>query len=109
MHLLGWDFLEKYHVGISFSQKGEIIIELDSSHQNNPPGELNDALTSFMCFISDRTRADSGNTDLLSLFNQLPLFCGQNLQLMLGKPMAQLQSELKSTPQNFFPELINTL
>ena len=26
-NLLGWDFLEKCHVGIFFSQKGEIILE----------------------------------------------------------------------------------
>ena len=39
---LSQDFLEKYHAGISFSQKGEIILEFDSSHQNSQLGELND-------------------------------------------------------------------
>ena len=29
--LLDQDFLEKYHAGISFSQKGEVILEYDSS------------------------------------------------------------------------------
>ena len=35
IHLLGQDISEKYYVGISFSQKGEIILAFESSHQNN--------------------------------------------------------------------------
>ena len=31
-------------------------------------------MTFFICFISDSTRADSENTDYLSLLNQLPPF-----------------------------------
>lgn len=34
IHLLVQDFLEKYHAGISFSQKGEIILEFDSNQSN---------------------------------------------------------------------------
>ena len=47
------------------SPKREIILELsrtiilDSSHQSRPPAELNDPTTSFICSISDGTRADS--------------------------------------------------
>ena len=48
IHLLGWDFLEKYHARISVSQKGEIILEIDSGHQSNAPDELNDPLASFI-------------------------------------------------------------
>ena len=70
IYLLG--FLENYHAGMSFSQKGKIILEFDSSHQSNQPSELNDPLTPFICSISDGTRADSGNTYHLSLLNQLP-------------------------------------
>ena len=32
IHLLGQDFLEKYCARISSSQKGEITLEIDSSH-----------------------------------------------------------------------------
>ena len=49
-----------------------MILEIDSGHQSNPPHELNDPLTSFICPISDGPRADSGNTDHLSLLSQLP-------------------------------------
>ena len=34
IHLLVQDFLETYHAGISFSQKGEIILEFDSNQSN---------------------------------------------------------------------------
>ena len=63
IHLLAWDFLQKYHTKISFSQKREIILEIDS-HQSNPSGELNDPLIyliAFICSKSDSTRADAGN------------------------------------------------
>ena len=43
-------------------QRGEMILEFDSSHQSNPPHELNDALTSFISSVSHSTRADSGST-----------------------------------------------
>ena len=71
-HLLGWDFLEKYHAGHSFFQKEEIILEFDSSHQNHQPGKLNDPFDSFICSVSDSSRVDFGNTDHLSLLNQPP-------------------------------------
>ena len=45
------------------SPKREIILELDSSHQSRPPAELNDPTTSFICSISDGTRADFRNTE----------------------------------------------
>lgn len=64
--------MEKYHARISFSQKGKISLEFDSSYQNGQPGELNDTLTSFICAAPDSTSVDSGNTDHLSLLNQLP-------------------------------------
>ena len=67
IHLLGQDFLKKYYAGI-FSKKEEIILEFDSSHQSNQSGELNDLLTLFICSVSD-SRADSGNTDNLSILN----------------------------------------
>lgn len=60
-------------MGIFFSQEGEIIPEFDSSYHSSQPGELNDPLTSLIRSVSDGTRADSGNTDHLSLLNQLPL------------------------------------
>ena len=50
--LLGWDFLEKYHAEISFSRKGEIILEFDSSQQNGQSGELNGSSTSLLCSSS---------------------------------------------------------
>ena len=51
----------------------EIVLEFDSSQQRNQSGELNNPLIYFISFISYSTRADSGNTDHLSLLNQLPL------------------------------------
>ena len=63
--------MENYHVGVSFSQKGEKPLEFDSSHQNGQPGELNDHLTPRISSVSNSTRAVSGNTNHLSLFNQL--------------------------------------
>ena len=39
-----------------------MILEIDSN-QHNPSDELNDPLTSFICFISDSTRDDSENID----------------------------------------------
>ena len=54
IHLLGQDFKEKDHARIFFSQKREIILEIDSSHQSIPPGELNDPLTSFIFPISEQ-------------------------------------------------------
>lgn len=40
VHLLVQDFLEKYHDRVSFSQKGESILEFDSSSKSNQTGEL---------------------------------------------------------------------
>ena len=51
VHLLDQDFLQKYHGRIYFSQKGEIILEIDSCHQSNRAGESNDPLTSFTCSL----------------------------------------------------------
>lgn len=45
----------------------EMILEFESSHQSKPPGGLNDLLTTFICSISDYTRTNSGNIDLLFL------------------------------------------
>lgn len=52
----------------NFSQKGEIILEFDSSRQSSTLSELNE----FTCSVSDGSRADSGSTDHLSLLNQRP-------------------------------------
>ena len=94
-HLLSQDFLEKYHARISFSQKKEIIVEFDSSHKSTQEGELKDPLTSFICSISDGTRADSGNTDHLSLLNQLPPFLWVKSPTYAGKihstPLIKIQ------------------
>lgn len=38
IHLTGWDFIEKDHVRISFSQQGEIILEFDSSREVTDQG-----------------------------------------------------------------------
>ena len=73
--------MEKYHARISFSQKGKIILEFD----NSPPGELNDPLTSFICSISDDTRAESGNTDHLSVLNQPLPFLWAKFPTDIGK------------------------
>lgn len=108
IHLLGRD-LEKYHAGISFSQKRETILEFDNSNQNSQPGELNDSLTSSICSISDGTRAESRDTDHLSLLIQHHPLHGQNLQLLLAESMMHLPSRFKYSPQNLSPELINTL
>lgn len=48
--------------GMSFSQKGKILFEIDSS-QSTPQHELNNNLTTFIFSISDSTKADSGNID----------------------------------------------
>lgn len=69
--LLAWFFLEKYYARTSFSQKGEIILQIDSNDQSNQPGELNDSLISFIFSVSVSTRVDSRNTDHFSL-NKIP-------------------------------------
>lgn len=79
VHLLGWDFLEKNHAGISFSQKGEIFLELDSSNQNSQPQELNDSSAPFICYISDGTVIESKDTSFVPIESATLLF-GQNLQ-----------------------------
>lgn len=62
-HLWSSNFFEKYPARISFSQKGETILEFDSS-QSNKLGELNDPL--FVLFLMITT-IDSGNRNPLSL------------------------------------------
>ena len=42
IQFLGQDFLEKYIDRMYFSQKGGIILEIDSSHGSKPPVDLND-------------------------------------------------------------------
>lgn len=54
VHLSVQDFKEKDHARISFSQKRGIILEIESSHQSIPPGELNDPVTSFTCSTSEQ-------------------------------------------------------
>lgn len=83
--LLGWVFLEKCHAGIAFFQKGKIILEFDNSHKINQPDELNEPSTSFICFITESTRVDSGNTGHLSLLNQLSLFLWEKFPTDIGK------------------------
>ena len=80
--------------------------ELDTTDQ---PHELNDPLTSFICSISDGTRPDSGNTDHLSLLNQLPLSLRAKPPTDVYKIHSISHQNLKQNPQNFFLELINTL
>ena len=72
-----------------------LILEIDSSHQSNQPGELNDPLTFFISSISDGTRADSGNTDHLSLLNQLPLSLWAKSPTDVGKIHSQLPAKFK--------------
>lgn len=80
---------------LAFFQKGEVILDFDSSHQSKQTGELKDISTSFIYFVSDGTRADSGNTNHLTLINHLPLPYGQNLQQILAKFTVQLPSRFK--------------
>lgn len=84
---------------LAFSQKGEVILDFDSSHQNKQTGELKDISTSFIYCISDGTRADSGNTNHLTLINHLPLPYGQNLQQILAKLRVHFPLKFKYTPQ----------
>ena len=67
IHFISQDFLEK-HARISYSQKGEIILGIDSNDQSNKPGNL---MTLFFGPVPDGARADSGNINHLSLLNQL--------------------------------------
>ena len=70
-HLLGQD-LEKYHAGISFSQKGETILEFDDNNQNNWSNELDiSSSTSFICTVSDNIKADAKDSSHFPLMNQL--------------------------------------
>ena len=89
--------------------KYSIILEFDSCHQSNQPGELNDTLTSFICFISDGTRADSGNTDHLTLLNQLPLSLWAKSPTDVGKIHSVSPIKIQTDPTNLSPELINIL
>ena len=84
---------------LAFSQKGEVILDFDSSHQSKQTGELKDISTSFIYFISDGTRADSGSTNHLTLINHLPLPYGQNLQQILAKLRVHFPLKFKYTPQ----------
>ena len=56
--------------------------ELDTTDQ---PHELNDPLTSFICSILDGTRADSENTDNLSLIKSGTTFLKGKISQDIGK------------------------
>ena len=73
-----------------FLPKGKIILEFDSSQ----PSELNDPLTSFLCSIPDKAKAEPGNTDQLSLRNQLP-------SLRAKSPTGKSQYTSHQNPVNF--------
>ena len=75
----------------------------------NQPSKLNDSLTFFICSVSDGTTPDSGNIDHLSLLNQLPLSLRAKPPTDVYKIHKVSHQNLKQNPQNFFPELINTL
>lgn len=71
--------------GMSFSQKGKILFEIDS-RQSTPQHELNNNLTTFIFSISDSTKADSGNIDhFFSLLIQLPLSLWKKSSIHVGK------------------------
>lgn len=61
-----------------------MILEIDSSHQRNLAGELNDPLKYFKCSISVGTRTDKENIIYLNWISyQSPN--GQNFYLILEK------------------------
>ena len=69
VHLLGWDFLEKLHAAISFSQKGEITLDFKSpelkSHESNP--QKNPNSFSFSCTL--QTKEDQTSDSLFPLLD----------------------------------------
>ena len=96
--------MEKYHAQTSFSQKGEIVLKFDSRHQNSQPGELNDPLTSFICSVSNGSGTDSGNTDHLSLLNQLPLSLWANSPIGIGKIHSVPPIKIQRDPSKPLPK-----
>ena len=87
IHLWGQD-LEKHHAGTSYSQKRKVILEFGNSHQSSQPDELNN-FAFFFFFVFKGTRVDSGNTDHLPIWNQLPPPpYGKNRQLIMAKSTA---------------------
>ena len=109
IHLLGQDFLEKYHAGISFSQNRGIILELDSSNQNGQLGELNDPSTSSIYSVSDYSEANSKDTSRLSLLDQLPPSLWAKYTTDIDSIHSAPPIKIQIDPQSLFPELINTL
>lgn len=102
---LGQDFSRKYHSEMSFSQKREIILELESNHQSNQLGELNDTLMFIIpsLSLSDGTRAYSGTMITCFYWVSYQPFYGQNFQLLLTKFTALLQSRGKKALQGIRP------
>ena len=96
---------KKYHARISFSQKKEIILEFDSSHQSHPPGELNYPLTSFICSVSESIRAYSRNTDHLSLLNQLPSLFWAKSPTDVGKIHSAPPIKIHTDPSKPLPRI----
>ena len=67
VNLLGWDFLEKYHAAIFFSQKGEIILELNLASIS--PGTTEDLSMSLTVLNLKPTKE---NNESLTLLEQVP-------------------------------------
>lgn len=69
VHLLGWDFLEKYHAAISFSQKGEITLEFKSPELKSlePNPQENPNPFSFSCTLQTRKDQTSDSFPVLDL------------------------------------------
>lgn len=103
-HLLQ-DFSENYHAGISFSWKGEMMLEFDGNCQNGQLGESHGFSISFICTVFHRTVAALRALINYPYWTNCHLLCGKNLQLIVGKSNLIFKLIL----QNLFPELTSIL
>lgn len=109
IHLLGQDFLKKFHAASSFFQNGEIIPESDysssSNNQNSHLGKLNDHKTSFICSLSKT----NSNTSHSSLLDQLPPSLWAKSAQTLADSTVHLIQTYKESLESLSPELTSTL
>ena len=109
IHLLGQDFLEKFHAASSFFQKGGIIPDSDysssSNNQNSHLGKLNDHKTSFICSVSKT----NSNTRHSSLLDQLPPSSWAKYAQILADSTVHLIPTCRESLESLSPKLTCTL
>ena len=96
IHILSCDFLENYLAGICFSQKGEIILEFDSSNQ------VNQMTLQHLLFAPSLMALELilRTLTICPYWIHFHLHYGQNLQLILVESTVHILFRSKYIPQN---------